>query len=165
MKMTLPNIIGDVFTLDEESIQTGIRESRSSPRQRMILPLHRDQDDLVQRMLNFLQPGTYVVPHLHPRESASETIFVIRGSLGFLQLDENGGVLEKWRLGAGGLIDIVPSVWHTLIALEPDTVILEIKRGPYDDTDKVFADWAPPENTPGAADLLREYEGFFRGRC
>ena len=161
MKLALPNVTGDLFTLDEESIQVGIRESRDSPRRRMILPLHRGQGDLVQRMLNFLQLGTYVTPHLHPRESASETVFVLRGSLGFLLLDECGGVLEKRRLDAGGLIDIVPSVWHTMVALEPDTVILEIKRGPHDETDKVFADWAPVEGTPEAGKLLREYEGFF----
>lgn len=161
MKLALPNVTGDLFTLDDELIQTGIRESSNSPRKRMILPIHRSQGDLVQRMLNFFQPGTYVTPHLHPRDSASETILVLRGSLGFLLLDENGGILEKRRLEAGSLIDIVPSVWHTMVALEPDTVILEIKRGPYDDSDKIFADWAPGEGTPEAGELLREYEVLF----
>jgi len=100
----------------------------------MLLPLHRSQEAIVQRMLNFFQPGTYIQPHLHPLPHATETIQVLRGGLGFLIFDDEGRVKSQHVLRAGGLglIGIEARVWHGFVTLEPDTVILEIKRGPYD---------------------------------
>jgi len=120
----------------------------------MLLPIHREGEDLVQRMINFMQPGTYIQAHQHPRDWATETILVMSGTLGFLTFDEAGKALTVSRLGVGELIDIEARVWHGVLALAPDTVILEIKRGPYDDTDKVFAEWAPAENSAEAAAYL-----------
>ena len=62
MKLALPNPIGPVFELTPALLEEGLRESRLSPRRRMLFPIHRDPGDLVQRMLNFMQPGTYVAP-------------------------------------------------------------------------------------------------------
>lgn len=157
MPLALPNITGDVFALTDEIIAQGCREARESLRRRMLLPLHRSQDAIVQRMLNFFQPGTYIQPHLHPLPHATETIQVLRGGLGFLIFDDEGRVKSQHVLRAGGLglIDIEARVWHGFVTLEPDTVILEIKRGPYDQqNDKVFAPWAPKENEPEATAYL-----------
>lgn len=156
MKLALPNPEGPVFELTPELRATGLAESRSSPRGRMLLPIHRNQHALVQRMVNFLQPGTYIQPHQHPREFATETILVMSGELGFLTFSESGDLLTTHRLAVGELIDIEARVWHGVLALAPDTVILEIKRGPYDDTDKVFADWAPAEG----ADEMPSYRNW-----
>ncbi len=164
MKLALPNVTGDVFVLDDASIQAGLAGSRESPRRRMILPLHRSQSDLVQRMLNFFQPGTYVTPHLHPKESASETILVMQGCIGMLILEEDGKIRSTHHLKKGALIDIAPNIWHGMVALEADTAILEVKRGPYDDSDKVFAPWAPKEGEVGAEALIRQYEACFARR-
>lgn len=161
MKLAFPNIADDVFVLNDEIFERGFEASRQSPRKRIILPIHRAQGDLVQRMLNFFQPGTYVTPHHHPNPSASETIYVIRGGIGFLILEEDGKIRSTHHLMQGALIDIVPGIWHTMVALEPDTVILEAKRGPHDATDKHFALWAPAEGEPGAGELLKEYESLF----
>jgi dTDP-4-dehydrorhamnose 3,5-epimerase-like enzyme len=58
------------------------------------------------------------------------------------------------------LIDIEARVWHGFVTREPDTIILEIKRGPYDQQhDKIFAPWAPKENEPGAAAYLARLAG------
>ncbi len=162
--LALPNISGDCFVLDEDLFQKGIEASRHSPRKRIILPLHRQQEAIVQRMLNFLQPGTYVQPHLHPREFASETMFVLQGRMGFVLFSETGDVAELHDLQKGSLIDIEPQLWHGLVALEPDTVILEIKRGPYDDDDKVFADWAPAEEDESSGSFRENLEGLFESK-
>ena len=52
-------------------------------------------------------------------------------------------------------------VWHGVLALDPDTVILEIKRGPYDNSDKVFAEWAPAEGAEGSEEFYREMLALF----
>ncbi len=157
----LAAVSGDVFHLDEELLSAGIAAAHNSPRRRIILPIHRGQDALVQRMFNFMLPGTYVQPHLHPRDGAIETMMVLRGALGFVLFDDQGNIRDHWRLTAGtpsAVLDIEPKLWHGMVILEPDTVILEIKRGPYDvEHDKVFADWAPKESDDRAElDAYRE---------
>ena len=65
---------------------------------------------------------------------------------------------------AACLVDIESGVWHTLVPLANDTVILEIKRGPYNAaTDKTFASWAPEEGSPAAHSYLRKMEAIFEG--
>ena len=164
MPQALENISGDLFALTEETLNLGIQASRESARKRMILPLHRTQDATVQRMLNFFQPGTYVQPHYHPLKGAIETILVLRGVLGFVVFDDAGNIVSTHRLKAGGLglVDVEPRVWHGMVALAPDTVILEIKQGPYNrETDKVFAHWAPAEDEAGFEKVIRKIEDAF----
>jgi len=161
MKLALENASGSVFELSDQMIAEGLEASRQSPRLRMLLPIHRRQEDLVQRMINFMQPGTYLQPHLHPRDSASETMVVFRGALGFLQFSSEGEVMATHRLGPGGLIDLVPGIWHSVVVLAPDTVIGEFKRGPYTSDDKTFAEWAPAEEDSEARRYLRFMESRF----
>jgi dTDP-4-dehydrorhamnose 3,5-epimerase-like enzyme len=60
------------------------------------------------------------------------------------------------------MIDIEPNLWHGFVALEPDTVILEVKRGPYDGAgDKVFAPWAPGETDAAGATALAQWCALF----
>ena len=161
----LPPVTGDVFHLSEDLLNAGLTAAHSSPRRRIILPIHRDQNALVQRMFNFMLPGTYVQPHLHPRDGAIETMMVLRGALGFVLFDDQGNISDHWRLTAGtpsALLDIEPKLWHGMVILEPDTVILEIKRGPYDaGHDKIFADWAPAEGDDKADAYREKLEALF----
>lgn len=161
MKLALENPIGPVFRLSPEILEEGLAASHSSPRKRMLFPMHRGAEDIVQRMVNFLQPGTYIQPHHHPRDFASETILVMQGEMGFVVFDGEGEVQSAHRLGVGEVIDIEARVWHGVLALAPDTVILEIKRGPYDESDKVFANWAPAENADGMAEYQASLESLF----
>lgn len=99
---------------------------------------------------------------MHPQPGAVENVIVLRGAIDFFRFDAGGKVLDRIPLkeGGAGMIDMEPGVWHTFTAVVPDTVILEVKRGPYRaDLDKVFAPWAPLEGAPEAgawmADLLR----------
>jgi cupin fold WbuC family metalloprotein len=126
----------------------------------MLLPFHRGQEDLVQRMLNFMQPGTYIRAHQHPRDWASETLMVMSGCLGFVTFDPQGNVLTKHRLVVGDLVDIEARVWHSVLALAEDTILLEIKRGPFNEEDKVFADWSPQEFSEEAPAYLAWLTGL-----
>ena len=162
MSLALPNITGPLFKLDAETLQTGITASRKSPRRRIILPIHRTQDAQVQRMINFLQPGTYIHPHQHPLDHAVESVMVIKGAIRFFVFDDKGLVTETVEMAensGASLLDIEPRIWHSFIVTKPDTVVFEVKRGPYNaETDKTFADWAPAEGSPEAAELLRFLE-------
>jgi len=125
-----------------------------------MVPIQRSPNAPVQRLLNIMQPGSYVQPHQHPRPQAIELAQVLQGSLRVWIFNESGSVIETRKCVAGtpeSLVDIEPQVWHSFAALEPDTVILEIKGGPYDQSqDKVFAPWAPPETAPDSANYLAQ---------
>lgn len=164
--LSLPGVKGDVFALDGSTIQRGVEVSRQSPRRRIILPLHRSEMEAVQRMLNIMQRGSYARPHCHPGPENIENVTVLQGAVGFIVFEPIGAVRSAHRLDAGNpascLLDIEPGVWHTLVPLADDTVILEIKRGPYHAaTDKTFAAWAPEEGSPSAPDYLRQLEALF----
>ena len=45
--------------LDALTIERGIRAANESPRRRIIMQLHRSDTEGVQRMLNFMQRGSY----------------------------------------------------------------------------------------------------------
>ncbi len=153
-KLAFENVTGPIFTLTDELIQQGIQASGESERRRIILPIHREQDSEVQRMINFLQPDTYIRPHKHPLKHATESLVLIQGSILFFTYDDSGDVLSKHRVESNplpGVVDIEPGVWHSFIVLESDTILFECKRGPYDaETDKIFAPWAPEEGTEEA---------------
>jgi len=159
-KLAFQNPSGDRFHLTDNSIEQGLEASRESNRNRMILPIHRSQDAEVQRLINFLQPGTYIRPHKHPLPHATESIVVLRGSIRFFTLDDYGEIMTDQHLTATpipSVIDIEPRVWHMFLVLETDTIIFECKRGPYNaETDKKFADWAPEEGDPEADIYLQK---------
>ena len=48
-------------------------------------------------------------------------------------------------------MELLPGEWHTVIALVPDSVLFEVKTGPFDpNAAKEFAPWAPVEGTQEA---------------
>jgi cupin fold WbuC family metalloprotein len=166
--LALPRIEGPVFALDAVTLERGLKASRESPRRRIMLPMQRSAEERVQRLLNFMQRGSYARPHYHPAPESIEHVVVVKGVAGFVVFDERGHVLSAHRLEQGNpascLVDIDQGVWHTVVPLSDDMVALEIKRGPYDAaTDKKFAPWAPEENSPEAAAYMRELEALFVG--
>ncbi|MCS7063701.1 MAG: WbuC family cupin fold metalloprotein [Methylacidiphilales bacterium] len=130
--------------------QRALALSHQSPRHRIMWPLQRRPTDTVQRLLNFIQPSAYFRPHRHPQPAATELIYLIQGSLSVFIFNDDGTILHHVVLSPHSplhaLADIDAGLWHTILAHEKDTVILEIKRGPYDPAlDKIFAPWAPEE--------------------
>lgn len=148
-KLAFENPDGDLFRLSDEMIEAGLVASRESVRKRMILPIHRKQEAVVQRLVNFLQPGTYIRPHKHPLDHATETIILLKGSVRFFTFDDAGGVLTDQVVTSSpipGVLDMEPNVWHSFLVLEEDTILFESKKGPYNaKTDKEFAEWSPSE--------------------
>jgi cupin fold WbuC family metalloprotein len=147
-----------VTAIGEPLIVQVIAASRESPRRRMVLPLHKDPGAVLQRMLNAVQPGSYIRPHRHAAPRA-ETLVLLRGALRFVAFDDSGEVRRAVDLRADGDlgVDIEPGVYHSMVALAEDSVVFEVKTGPYDrDTDKMWAPWAPLEDVPEAAAYLQD---------
>ena len=127
------------------------------PRLRLNHNFHREQDS-VQRFLNVLQPGTYVRPHRHRRDGSGtgfECFLVLQGEIGLLLFNGKGEIQQQLHLSATGPthgIEVEEDQFHTLVALEEDSVIFELKQGPYQPAqDKDFLSGFPQEETPEAA--------------
>ncbi|MFN7228852.1 MAG: WbuC family cupin fold metalloprotein [Synechococcaceae cyanobacterium] len=145
-----------VQRIDQALFDAVAAEARQLPRLRRNHNLHQE-NDLVQRFLNVLQPGTYVRPHRHSRDrpgSGFECFVVLQGAIGLLLLDGHGAVTRLERLEAAGPvrgIQLAEDQYHTLVALTPDTVMFELKQGPYEPTaDKDFLGGFPLEGTAEA---------------
>jgi cupin fold WbuC family metalloprotein len=143
----------DRTLLDEVS-----REAAASPRQRKNRNFHPSDDYLAHRLLNAIEPGSYIRPHRHLEANKDETMVVLRGRLAVMQFDDHGRVAHAAVLGEGGEalgVDIPHGTWHTVFALEAGTVFLEAKAGPYRPlTAEEAAPWAPAEGTPEAVAYL-----------
>ena len=147
-----------VTPIRQDRIQEAILQSRQSPRKRIILPYHKTAEDKLHRMFNVIQPYSYIRPHTHITAFKHESIILLQGAICFFIFDKTGKVLERHILKAGNLnfgIDIEPHIFHSFIAIEADTVLFEVKPGPYDkELDKDFALWSPEEGTAEAAAYL-----------
>ncbi len=134
-------------------------EASNSSRLRKNYNFHQ-LDETVQRMLNVMQPGTYVRPHRHIRSEGAngfEFFLVLQGKLGMLTFDEQGAICDRVILSADGPaygIELEEGVYHSLVSLAADTVIFELKEGPYNAaTDKEFLSMFPDEGTPEALEF------------
>ena len=164
-RRALESPAGVLALITDELVASAVAYSRTSPRRRVILPFHERASDPLHRMLNAVQPDSYVRPHRHLDPPKSEAWILLRGALVFFTFEDDGRVRECVRLAAGSArfgVDLAPGVYHTFVALEPDTVIYEVKNGPYAQaTDKTFPAWAPEEGSPETpayvAALLAEY--------
>jgi cupin fold WbuC family metalloprotein len=159
----------DTVLLDEVSA-----EAAASPRGRKNRNFHPRDDYPAHRLLNAIEPGSYIAPHRHLDPSKDETMVVLRGALGLVAFDDDGKVVRTEKVGipgglpsgrAGGTaigIDIAHGTWHTVFALEPGTVFLEAKSGPYLPlADAERAPWAPAESAPEAPAYLAGLRRLF----
>ena len=153
--------------VSQELFDSVSQEALALPRLRKNHNFHQ-LPDTVQRFINVLQPGTYVRPHRHLRAqdgNGFELFLVLQGEIGFLVLDTQGQVLQTERLCAEGPtygLELSEGQYHTLIALAPDTVMFEIKEGPYvPAADKDFMDAFPAEGTAAAQQQVQVWADMF----
>lgn len=152
-------------TLGEEAIVAAVAAARAGTRGRSNHNLHPTLADPVQRFLNAMQPGSYVRPHRH-EPGRWELFLLLDGEAAALLFDDAGEVVETAVLRRGGVraVEIAGGVWHTLLALAPDTLLFEVKPGPYTpNADKDFVPWAPREGDPEAVALPARWTALVRG--
>ena len=108
-------------------------QAKASPRLRMNFDLRNTPDDLSQRMLNALEPGTVMPIHRH--QNTSETVVVLRGKVKWLYYNDKGELTDTILVEAGGDIcglSVPKGQWHSLECLETGSVILDCKDGAWE---------------------------------
>jgi len=159
-----------ITLIDNALLDEVCAQAAASPRRRKNRNFHPYDEHPGHRLLNAMQPDSYIPPHRHLDPNKDETFVVLRGLLGLILFDDTGKILRALKVGPAALcvpgnplrgqataigVDIPHGTWHTAVALEPDTVFLEAKAGPYlPFTPAEKAPWAPAENTAGAAPYL-----------
>jgi cupin fold WbuC family metalloprotein len=114
--------------ISEELLDGVTHDAQENSRLRMNYNFHESLDAPIHRLLNAMEPGTYLPPHRHVDKE--ETYIVLRGSLIAFFYDDMGNVTEKVNLNpSAGMygVEIPSGTWHSIVVLESGTVIFEIK--------------------------------------
>ena len=118
--------------IDEDLLNKVSEQAKTSLRLRMNHNFHQSLEDKCHRFLNAVEPGTEVPIHKHPTKD--ETFVILRGKVRVTTHRDDGTVVEDVVLcaeeGRYG-VNIMKGVWHTIEALEPNSVIFECKEGPF----------------------------------
>lgn len=107
-------------------------EAKRSQRLRMNFNFHDSLESPSQRLLNALEPGTKIPIHRH--KTTSETYIILRGKMRLSFYDNDGKIIESVILCSDTEnigYNIPKGQWHTLEVLVSNTVIFEVKDGPY----------------------------------
>jgi len=136
--------------------------ARISPRLRKNHNLHAGDESRCHRLLNAIEPASYIRPHRHLDPEKDEAFILLSGRLGIIIFSDTGQVSETVVLSqeAGVLAADVPhGVFHTALSLEAGTVFFEAKAGPYLPLGEAeIAAWAPAEGDPGVAGYLERLQ-------
>lgn len=121
---------------------------------------HPILSDPLQRLLNVMEPLSYIQPHKHENPDKVEAFILLKGRLVVVEFNADGSVADHLLLdplqGNYGA-EIAPRTFHTIIPLDAGTTVYEVKNGPYDPIDdKNFASWAPAEGSGEASEYLRD---------
>lgn len=120
------------MVIDKELLDKISEQAKDSPRLRMNYNFHQNLDEKCHRFLNAVEPGTEVPIHKHPTKD--ESFVLLRGKVKVTTHNDDGSIIESIVLcpeeGTYG-VNIPKGVWHSLEAIEPNSVIFESKEGPF----------------------------------
>ncbi len=118
--------------IDDQLMDSVSEQAKQSPRLRMNYNFHQSLEDKCHRFLNAMEPGTQVAVHHHITKD--ESLVVLRGKVRVLIYNDEGEITENEVIdpkeGRYG-VDIPKNTWHTVECLEPNTVVFEVKEGPF----------------------------------
>lgn len=145
--------------IDESLLDSLSEKAAASPRKRTHHNLHSTLEDPIHRLFIAAEPGTYIRPHRHLTPPKWELFSIIRGSMILFEFDAEGKVLQRRIMKAGQtpcVVESQPADWHGFLVLEPGTIGMEVKPGPYMAPPPAdVAPWAPAEGEDGTAELLQ----------
>ena len=121
------------MVIDNKILDDLSAQAKANPRLRQAMDLRNSPEDLSQRMLNALEPGTVMPIHRHL--ASSETVTLLRGRIRWHFYDDAGKETESVVLDANGdvrCINVEKARWHSLECLVSGSVLLESKDGKYE---------------------------------
>lgn len=117
------------MVIDNSILNDLTAKAQSSSRLRHAYDLRNSTEDLSQRMLNALEPGTELPVHRHL--GSNETAICIRGHYEEYFFDDNGVLVDTIDMTPGTVLDVPKGQWHTVKSLESGTIAFEAKDGAY----------------------------------
>jgi len=155
----------DIRLIDQDLLDQVSDQAKASPRLRKNYNFHVSETDSCHRLLNAIEPDSYIQPHCHRDAAKDESLVIVRGRIGVVFFDAQGAVTSKVTLAPAGDsagVNIPHGVYHTLLALAPGSVFFEAKGGPYAPlSPEEKASWAPAEGDPQAASCLAQWRKLF----
>ena len=150
--------------IDNKLLDNTREKALKSPRLRMNHNFHDTLDDPINRLINAMEPETYLRPHRHQNPDKVEFFLLLRGKVALFLFDDQGTVTDCFVIDPmvgvyGG--EIPAGVWHTLLVLESGSTVFEVKHGPFAPlAPENFAPWSPaPEDTEGVKQFLDYLKG------
>jgi cupin fold WbuC family metalloprotein len=148
---------------DETCLSDLSARAETNSRRRQHLSIHQSYQEPCQRLFNAIEPDSYIRPHRHATDPRDEFLLAVRGEMALLAFDDAGTVTrvqrfasEKYGPAFAAGIEVPASTWHTVLALRPGSVLLEVKAGPFDPAQpKDLAAWAPEEGSSSAGAYLQ----------
>ena len=152
--------------IDDSLLSEVADKARQAERLRINYNFHRTTDEVVNRLLNVMNRGSYLPVHRHLSPDRTESCVVVKGKIGLSIYDNLGREVERRVVGPDcGCygFDIEAVVWHGLVVLEDDTTLFEIKQGPYAPiTPENLAPWTPAVDDKQAVEkFIKELEQSF----
>jgi len=155
-----------IKTLSWAYLNELINDAVQSPRLRLHDNIHSSYDDPCQRLVNAIGTDSYVRPHRHSLDPKNETLIALQGLFALLTFDDLGKVKEIIRFGTeyhqdhntlSVGVDIPPDTWHSVIALSTNSILMEVKTGPFKPySAKELASWAPEEESHDSIKYLQQ---------
>ena len=140
-----------MFCIDSHILDELTEKAKASPRLRMNRNFHPSNESKCHRLLNAIEPDSYIPPHRHLDPEKDETFVLLRGKLGVISFNDNGEITGIALLVAGtddSVVTLPSSGYHTAVSLASGTIFFETKAGPYSPySEAEKAGWAPEEGS------------------
>ena len=121
----------------------------NSSRNRVRLCTHSGTNNNLHEMFILMMKGAYNRPHKNLKENKS--FYIIEGETDLVEFDEEGKILDvtpmsDYQSGLPFYSRVSHPGYHTLIFKSDVVVFKETVNGPFEQSDTVYAEWAPPED-------------------
>ena len=134
-----------------------LRDSKSTCKFRQHLNVHKSYHEPCQRLFNAICMDSYIRPHRHLLDRKTECLIAVRGMMALIVFDDKGEVIETIRFGTEKFynetlgccgVELSPETWHTVISINSESILFEVKSGPFEPAlAKELAAWAPEEKS------------------
>jgi cupin fold WbuC family metalloprotein len=141
-----------------------LNAASQSQRLRAHANVHYSYTDYCQKLFNAIKVDSYIRPHRHSLDPKEECLMAIKGLFGFVLFTDQGSIesitifgsekyAEKLSIPSG--LELPAGAWHTIVSLADDSILFEVKSGPFDPSlAKEMAPWAPEEGHVSTAQYL-----------